>query len=213
MQTSWDKFWQQNADSRFTKASWSKRRIMRALHPYLTNGLVVLDAGSGSGFFSRFFNAQGCETYSLDYSEEALAITRRQTGNQSAAYLCRDLLDRAFAGEFAGRFHLVFSDGLFEHFSSMDQNRLFEHFKMIKKPGGIIATFVPNKYSFWTFIRPLLMPGISEKPFTLGELRMLYARNGCSIVEAGGINVFPIRYSPDVLMGSRLGMLVYAIGQ
>lgn len=213
MQTSWDRFWQKNTDSRFTKASWSKRRIMKILCPYLTDGLTVLDAGSGSGFFSQFFIAQGCETYSLDYSEEALAMTRERTNDQATAYLCRNLLNRAFADEFTGRFELIFSDGLFEHFSSADQNRIFSHFKMIKKPSGVVATFVPNKYSFWTLVRPLFMPGITEKPFTLKELKMLYARNECAITEDGGINVLPMRYSPDALLGSKLGMLVYAIGR
>ena len=213
MQTSWNKFWQQNVDSRFTSVSWSKRRIMETLHPYLASGLVVLDAGSGSGFFSQFFITQGCETYSLDYSEQALAITRERTSNQSTAYLCRNLLDKTFADDFSEVFDLVFSDGLFEHFSSTDQNRIFDHFKIVTKPGGAIATFVPNKYSFWTLIRPLFMPGITEKPFTLGELKTLYAGNKCSVVEAGGINVFPIRYSPDVSIGSKFGMLVYAIGR
>jgi SAM-dependent methyltransferase len=186
---------------------------MKTLHPYLINELVVLDAGSGSGFFSKFFIAQGCETYSLDYSKVALVLTRKQTSAQSAAYLCRNLLDRTFADEYAGKFDLVFSDGLFEHFSSTDQNRIFEHLKIVKKPDGIIVTFVPNRYSFWTLIRPLFMPGITEKPFTLREVEMLYARNECSIIETGGINVLPLRYSPDTLVGGRFGMLVYAVGR
>jgi SAM-dependent methyltransferase len=213
MQKDWENFWQRNQDSRFIGPSWSKRRIMAILRPYLADSPAVLDAGSGSGFFSSFFISHGCETYSLDYSEEALSMTREETGGRSAAYLLRDLLDKAFAREHARQFDLVFSDGLFEHFDPTEQDRIFEHFKIVQKPGGIIATFVPNRYSFWTLIRPLFMPGIAEKPFTLNGLKLLYLRNGCSIIEKGGINVLPFKRSPDTLLGSRFGMLVYAVGQ
>jgi SAM-dependent methyltransferase len=213
MQTNWNEFWQRSVDSRFTKLSWSKQKIMAILRPYLARDILVLDAGSGSGFFSSFFISQGCKTYSLDYSAQAIDMTRKQTYGRSVAYLCQDLMDSAFAVEYAGRFDLVFSDGLFEHFPPLEQDRIFMHFMMIKKWDGIIATFVPNKFSFWTLVRPLFMPGIAEQPFTLKELAALYLRNTCSIVTAGGINVFPIRYSPDTLLGSRFGMLIYAIGR
>ena len=212
MKANWNNFWQSNIDSRFTKLSWSKRRIIEILNPYMKRGITALDAGSGSGFFSRFFTDQGCKTYSLDYSEEALAITRRQTENRSEAYLCRNLLNRAFSDEFAGKFDLIFTDGLFEHFSYAEQNRIFEHFKIVKKREGVILTFVPNRYSFWTLIRPFFMPGINEKPFTLAELKNLYIKNNCRIIESGGINVFPFKYSPEKI-GDKLGMLVYAIGR
>ncbi len=213
MKQNWNGFWQNNTDSQFTKVSWSKRRIIDILQPYLSDNPVVLDAGSGSGFFSCFFSDQGCKTYSLDYSEKALEITRRQTNNRSKAYLCRDLLDKNFVNEYTGKFDLIFTDGLFEHFSPFDQNQIFEHFKIIKKSDGLIVTFVPNKYTFWTLVRPFFMPGITETPFTLRELETLYTRNECIVIESGGINVFPIKYSPEVIAGSRFGMLVYAIGR
>jgi SAM-dependent methyltransferase len=213
MQNNWNGFWQNNTDSRFTRLSWSKQRIINVVNPYLDNGLVVLDAGSGSGFFSRFFTDQGCKTYSLDYSEKALDITRRQTDNRSEAYLCMDLMNKDFADGYSDTFDLVFTDGLFEHFTPSDQDQIFKHFKIVKKKSGVIVTFVPNKYSFWTLIRPLFMPGISEKPFRLNGLQTLYRRNECNIIESGGVNVLPIKYSPETVAGSKLGMLVYVIGR
>ena len=44
---------------------------------------TFLDAGCGSGFFSAWFIARGCRTYSLDYSEEALEMARKATDGRS----------------------------------------------------------------------------------------------------------------------------------
>jgi SAM-dependent methyltransferase len=213
MHASWDRFWRDHAGGPFARISWSKRRITNVLLSYTSRGLAVLDAGSGSGFFSAFFIARGCETYSLDYSEQALAVTRERTDNRSAAYLRQDLLDHRFAETYAGRFGLIFSDGLFEHFSPADQDRIFWHFQTVRKPQGLIVTFVPNRYSFWTLVRPLFMPGIKERPLTLAELERLYVRNGCYVSASGGVNVLPIQYSPDRMLGRQFGMLAYAVGR
>jgi SAM-dependent methyltransferase len=213
VETNWDQFWEKHRGGRFTEVSWSKRRILSALQSYVHRGDRVLDAGCGSGFFSAYFVAQGCETYSLDYSQESLSIARDKTGGRSRAYLCRDLLDPALATEYAGRFDLVFSDGLFEHFAAAEQDVILHHMKALTVPEGSIVTFVPNVWSPWSLVRPFLMPGIAEEPFTRQRLLDLYGRNECRVRESGGINVLPFRYSPEALLGSRFGMLLYAIGR
>ena len=203
----WDSFWKQNTGSRFTKISWSKKRIMRLLDEVLRPGMKVLDAGCGSGFFSHYFLSRGCRVYTLDYSDKALEIARRLTEGKCEAYLQRNLLDEAFGKEFAGAFDLIFTDGLFEHFTLEDQARIMNNFRNVKTAEGIITTFVPNRYSWWEIIRPLVMPGIHEEPFTLKSLLKLHG--GMRILRQGGINVFPFRLSPDAALGSRFGMLVY----
>ena len=69
----WDNYWSLDKTERFTKISWSKRRIISILNRYIKAGDHALDAGCGSGFFSRFFADQGLNVTALDYSEEALA--------------------------------------------------------------------------------------------------------------------------------------------
>jgi hypothetical protein len=76
-----------------------------------------------------------------------------------------------------------------------------------------VASFVPNRFSWWRLIRPLVMKNIKEKPFTLEILRALYQKHGLAVVRDGGLNVLPIGLSPERWMGSRLGMLVYALGR
>lgn len=207
----WNNFWSLNRDSRFTRKSYSKERMMRLLGEVLRPGCEVLDAGCGSGFFSNYFIQQECNVTSLDYSDSALEITRRLTDGRSKAYLKADLLDPQFGEQYAGKFDLIFTDGLFEHFSAENQAKIMNNFKRVKRPDGIIVTFVPHRYSWWTLVRPWVMPGIHETPFTLKQLRGLH--QGMEIVKSGGLNVLPIALSPEKMLGSRLGMLVYVFAR
>lgn len=210
-ENNWDNFWKFNKNSRFTKKSWSKIRMMKLLDKIVKENIDVLDAGSGSGFFSNYFISKGCNVYSLDYSEDALEITRRLTGNKSRVYIKEDLLDSGFGERYAKKFDIIFSDGLFEHFKEEDQKKIMDNFKKTKKDDGLITTFVPNRYSWWEVIRPIFMPGIQENPLTLNQLKKLH--NGLSFYKQGGLNVLPIVISPDKTLGSRLGMILYVFAK
>ncbi len=205
----WDQFWGTEGAVRFTKKSWSKIRIMQVLDGVVREGMEVLDAGCGSGFFSAYFLSKGCRVWALDHSEVSLAIARRSTGGRCEAYLKEDLFREDWMEPFRNKFDMIFSDGLFEHFSEEDQRRLMAYFKMLKKEKGIVATFVPNRYSWWEVVRPLVMPGIREVPFTASKLMQLHS--GMHFLKAGGLNVLPLRFSPERLLGSRLGMLLYCL--
>ena len=207
----WNEFWGTKAKAESTRKIWSKIRMMKLLDTITRPGMVVLDAGSGSGFFSNYFIDKGCDVYSLDYSDNALSLTKDATGNKSKAYLNEDLLSESFGEKYSGVFDLIFSDGLFEHFSPEDQVKIMNNFKNAKKEDGIIVTFVPKKYSWWQVVRPLFMPGIKEKPFTMKKLLELHG--GLECIRKGGLNVLPIFFSPDRTLGSRLGVIIYVFAR
>lgn len=207
----WNRFWKLNTASRFTQKSWSKIRILQRLENYLRPGMAVLDAGSGSGFFSEYFLSKHCAVSSLDYSQDALEMTRKRTRGGCEAYLAENLLDETFGTRFAGKFDLIFTDGLFEHFPLSGQKIILDNFCRSKKPQGVIATFVPNLYSWWEVVRPLVMPGIHEKPFTRRALLDLH--RGLNLLECGGLNVLPFALSPERLLGRHLGMILYCIAK
>jgi len=209
MQREWNNFWSANKDR---KSSWSKKIAMEILEKYVAAGMEVLDAGCGSGFFSTYFIDGGCVVYSLDYSEETLTLTKRMTDNESFKYFKRDVLNDDLSSEFENKFDLIFTDGLFEHFTKQEQGQIMETFIKIKKNKGIVVTIVPNKYTFWTFVRPFFVHGIKERPFSLSELEPFVKRSGQDVIESGGLNVLRLRYSPEFL-GGKIGMLVYVISK
>lgn len=210
-ENNWNSFWNNNKDSAFTKISWSKKRIIDVLDKYLNPDIEVLDAGCGSGYFSVYFLSKKCKVTALDYSKEALDIAKKLTENR-AKYVQGDLLDENFCKKFAGKFDLIFSDGLFEHFKKSDQIKILKNMKLMKSEKGVITTFVPNKFSFWEVIRPIFMPQIKEDPFVLKELLRLNWSCELKSIEFSGLNVFPIKYSPEFL-GKYFGMILYCISK
>src|SRR5438552_551049 len=107
----WEGFWQKNNESLFTRKSWSKIRMMKLLDEEVRPGMSVLDAGCGSGFFSAYFIGKGCDVYTLDYSEEALALARKTTQGRSKGYWKENLLEPEFGQKYQNRFDLIFTDG------------------------------------------------------------------------------------------------------
>lgn len=208
----WNRFWEREKLSEGFKPSWSKQRIMRCLEPYLVKGNTVLDAGCGSGFFSKFFCDARMKTFALDYSEEALKKAKNMTHGR-AGLLQKDLLADDDVADITERFDLIFSDGLFEHFSSADQDKILRNLTSLLSDAGVVVTFVPNRWSPWELIRPFYMPGIVEKPFVLKGLLDLSKRNGLTVVRSGGINTLPFPFSPDRLFGRYFGMLLYTIAK
>ncbi len=208
----WTNYWRLDQTQQFTRVSWSKRRIMRVLAPFASSGKKALDAGCGSGFFSKYFCDQNMDVVALDYAQGALDIARRMTEGK-ATLVQEDLVKPELAKRLPQRFDLIFSDGLMEHFSLQDQDHIFQNLKSVLRDDGVLITFVPNKWSPWELIRPFYMPGIEEKPFVLRELIALNERNGFKVIEQGGLNTLPWAFSPDKILGTTFGMLLYTISR
>ncbi len=209
-QENWDRPWKNNSASRFTKKSWGHIRIMKQLAPYLKPGQSVLDAGCGSGFFSDYFLSMGCVVYSLDHSESALALTRRETNNRCEAYLKEDLLAPDLGSRYDERFDFIFTAGLFESLPEKDRFSILKNFKRMKTPVGIVGTFVLNQDALWK-PPPSETTAAPAKPFTKKELLDLHA--GMDVIETGGLNVLPFALSPERLLGSKSGMFLYCFAR
>lgn len=207
----WNHFWGLSQSQRFSKLSWSKRRILDILKPLCQSGYFALDAGCGSGFFAKFFCDQQMITTALDYSENALQMAREVT-RSAAKLIAADMVNDTLSDRLVDRFDVIFTDGLFEHFSISDQNKIMRNLFSVLKPDGFIVTLVPNRWSPWELIRPFFMPGIEEKPFILQGLINLNSRNNLAVVQAGGLNVLPYRFSPEFL-GPIFGMLLFTVAK
>ena len=193
----WENFWKK----RTTKISWSKKRIIKILDKYLKG--MVLDAGCGSGFFSKYFFDKGCKTFALDNSKKALDLTKKL--DERIIIKEGDVFNIPFKNEY---FDVVFSDGLLEHYKNPESILL--EFKRVLKPKGKIITFVPNKISYWLLAKPFIMREIDEYTFNLNKLIQLHEKINFKVIDSGGISVFPMRYSPEFL-GKWIGRLFYVV--
>jgi len=208
----WDSFWKRDQSKQFGRISWSKRRILRVLEPYCTDGKAALDAGCGSGFFSKYFCERKMQTVSFDYSQGALDMAQKTTDGRSTL-VKGDLLEDSLAQIMPSKFDVIFTDGLFEHFSNECQDRIMQNLKSVLNADGVIVTFVPNRFSPWEWIRPLYMPGIDEKPFVLTQLVGLNRRNGLRVTQSGGVNTLPVGLSPEGPVAAVFGMLLFTVAQ
>ena len=205
----WNRLWDRVEPARIERMSQSKRRIMDVLGRYLTPGMRVLDAGCGSGWFTKTFCDMGMQTTALDNSPSAVRLAQLLSSGR-AECLRDDLLDPQLPKRLTERFDLIMTDGLFEHFSAIEQRRIMDNLRALCAPGGHIATFVPNLLSPWQLIRPFMMPGIQEKPFLLPQLIAL--NHGMQVLERGGLNVLPLRLSPE-FAGPAFGMILYTVAK
>ncbi len=213
-QGNWDNFWKQDRLVRKKEISWSKRRILEVVVPFIKNGGRILDAGCGSGFFANYFAELGLESFACDFSDEALHMTSSRSGGRVKVFKI-DLVRQSLKSDLnvKGRFDYIFTDGLLEHFSWNDQCLIMRNFHEALGDSGVLITFVPNKFSPWEIIRPLYMPGINEQPFVLSEVCKINDSNNFCVIKKGGINVLPFAFSPDAWLGSRFGMLLYTLAR
>lgn len=195
----WTMYWQDKSG----ETTICKRRVVNILDKYDFKGKKVLDAGSGTGYFSNIFLMKGAKVYSLDFSEKALELTRKNA--KGAVLVHGDVRKIPFP---SNSFDYVFSDGLLEHFNNPKE--ILKEFKRVLKEDGIIITFVPNKYSYWLFAKPFIMPNIKEDRPTLSELIDIHRDKDLETIEYGGISVLPIAVSPEFL-GKYIGRLLYII--
>ena len=111
-------------------------------------GELILDAGSGTGIFTREFIARGAGVVGLDISH---AMLRRAA-----------VTNAAFAGRLvaADMMHLPFGDGVFDKAVSVTalefivnaERAIVELFR-VTKPGGVIVAATLNSLSPWAVRR------------------------------------------------------------
>lgn len=194
------------------RISWSKKRIIQLLKPFIHKNGKVIDAGCGSGFFSHFFLACSMQVLAIDNAEQALQLCRNRCNNGVQA-INLDLVQNSISEQFGPQFDLIFSDGLLEHFSTQTQIKILTNFRNALSMQGKIVTFVPNMFSPWQLLRPFFLPKIFEKPLCLKRLIKLNEAADLHVIQSGGINVLPIEFSPEASLGESLGMLLYTVSE
>lgn len=141
------------------------------------SGKAILDVGCGTGYFLRNARDRGLEPYGVDVSEEAVKITKKVVGIDTARLcpgerLCFD--DR--------KFDYVACLGVLEHFLDIDQG--ISEMARVAKDDATLCIMVPNEdFLLWKLTgKPgTAQQDINEQLYTAAQWREKFARAGLKI--------------------------------
>lgn len=108
-------------------------------------GGEVLELGCGASRWLPYLALRkGSRVSGVDYEPSAvdLTVANMRGAGAAGAILCRDAFDAAANADLGGRFDLVYSLGLLEHFD--DLVRCLRAVVSYVRPGGLVMTIVPN---------------------------------------------------------------------
>lgn len=117
--------------------------LARLLQRHVRPGMAALELGCGGSLWLPYLaKVHGCEVSGLDFSAEGIKKARLHLeANDVTGRLCRaDFM--APPEEFLGRFDLVYSLGVVEHFD--DPAAVIAAFTRYLKPSGRVLTWIPN---------------------------------------------------------------------
>lgn len=185
----WDRFWATSPGLADTYAN-DGRLVAYLLSRLDVRGKRVLEVGAGTGRDSLELASRGAEVWTLDYSDESLALIRGAAGER-VRIVCGDALALPFRD---ASFDIVFHQGLLEHFRR-PQDLLAENHRVLRR-GGHLLVDVPQRYHYYTAMKRALMAVDHwfagwETEFSAGELRGLVEEAGFTVEGFYGENLFP----------------------
>ena len=149
----WQRFW---SDGRPLGEVYSneERIVGEALRARSMAGTRVLEVGAGTGRDTLALVEQGASGAVLDYTMEALLLTREaaEESGHSIMLVCADAHAMPFR---EGSFGLVFHQGLLEHFRE-PQPILTENARVLCE-GGTLIVDVPQRFHAWTVLKKILI--------------------------------------------------------
>jgi len=119
------------------------------------NELKVIEVGCGTGTFSLTLNLLGANTTLLDADEDALNIARQVFNlyGRISTFVKADAT-KPVPKDLIGKFDVVLSGGLAEHFIGSEREQCFLFHKNLLNNNGMAYIGVPNKYSiFYRIVR------------------------------------------------------------
>jgi len=197
----------------------TKRRLQIVFDDLLVDepikGSHFLDAGAGTGWFSKVAFEKGAQVTSLEIGERLLAVIAQKCASQLRV---GSVLDLPFADN---TFDYVLNTEVIEH--TTDPQKAVSELCRVLKPGGTLVLTVPCKtWKFAVIIANLL----KLRPYEghenwVGYFQLKKWLNTCNmeIERYFGFNCIPIinRYTLPLLnatdkLGDKLGLLMVNIG-
>lgn len=173
----------------------TKRRIEVIFDDFLEgrrlDGIRLLDAGSGTGWFSKYAVSKGANVTSLDVGTNILRkVAEKCYSYRVVGSVCDlNLKDRSF--------NVVLSSEVIEHTPS--PHKAVKELCRVLKPGGILVLTVPNRV--WHF-SAVIANAMKIRPYEgyenwVGwlELKRWLMAEGMIIEQYRGIHLFPFSLS------------------
>ena len=211
----WERYW---PDQTPTMMAPTMSRVLDGiklehLYTILPEIGSTLEVGCGSARLSCLLAQQGYRTVCLDFSRTALAAARANyaLGGAPGRFVVGDAPALPFCD---GRFDVVLSTGLLEHFQ--DPSPIVREMVRVLKAGGLFySDIVPRKFSLfrsldrvrevWRFLRNRSEKPETyyERPFSREEIRSLLEGAGLRGTQVFPAGVMP-PYLPILFRSSRL---------
>lgn len=169
----------------------TKRRMEVIFDEFLEgsrlDGMRLLDAGSGTGWFSKYAMDQGARVTSLDVGTKILGkVAEKCRTDRVVGSVCDlNLKDRSF--------NVVLSSEVIEHTPS--PRKAIHELCRVLEPGGVLVLTVPNR--LWHF-SAVLANTLKIRPYEgyenwVGwlELKRWLREEGMVIEQYRGIHLFP----------------------
>lgn len=131
-----------------------------------------------------FAKRLGLSVAGIDYSPNGCEQTRVMLNREAVSgdVYCSDIF--AIPDALKGRFDVVVSFGLIEHFSNT--NEIVSALAGLLKPGGMIFTNIPNMQGTTGFVQKALNRGIYDihVPLTPSQVRSAHEMAGLDVIES-----------------------------
>ncbi|TMQ47563.1 MAG: class I SAM-dependent methyltransferase [Candidatus Eisenbacteria bacterium] len=183
----WTRFWRERAEIEDVYST-EGRVVEEILAATPVSGKRVLEVGAGSGRDSVALAEAGAVAVLLDYSMVSLEVARRvaDAAGQRVHLVRADALRMPFRD---GAFHVVFHQGLLEHFR--DPLPLLRENVRALGPEGILLVDVPQRFHLYTVLKHFLIAVGKwfagwETEFTIGELEGLMRKAGVTVTRRYG---------------------------
>ncbi len=189
--------------------------VFNELLPKSIAGKKLLDAGCGTGHFSKVAMEKGAVVTSMDIGERLLEKVAEKCNSER---VLGSVLDMPFDDNY---FDLVISSEVIEHTKA--PYKALREFYRVLKPNGILALTVPNHFWKWSCV---IANALKIRPYQGIENWVGYKRlrkeleaSGFKIIRYRGFHLFPfqIKFLHPVLQlmdkfGERFGCFYINIG-
>ena len=144
-----DKY-QTNADFRQRYAVWTG-----LLDDYIVSGMRVLDIGCGSGVFSFYVAAKGCEVVGIDGAKAMIDLckAKAEQGNNLNVQFFTGYIPVDLPAEL-GVFDAIICSSVLEYIEEKEETLV--QFRQFLKPSGTLILSVPNRTSIHRRLEKIL---------------------------------------------------------